>query len=452
MGVKRATVYLGFGLAAAGTAAAQSAPPPPDLSAQVSPVDPTAMAVSLSDAAQIALGKSPKLHQAEAERNASTEHRRGSWSDVGPRVTADYSYAHFSDPIDATIPGFGNFVVRPTLVRSASLTAIQPITGAYALVTKAKFDGVQEDLKEQNVKLTRADVAFQASDSWLKAYQAQRQLENAQLAVEVATSQAKDGSAMERAGRLNHADSLKLQLAISEARSGVAQARAARDIAFGALRETLGLAVGTKLALQGSLPVVPEPPSEEVAIATALNQRLEKKQAQTSVELASYSKKLAAAQYIPTVNVFAKSEHDLGTLPFGSQAWTHSYGVTASWDLWTNGSSAFAVREAAQTTAAAEQAQLSVEQMVRLDVEQALANLNAARESAAAASLAVSQAEEVYRIEAVRFKTGSVLSSDLLLVENSREGAKARLVNAQTDLVAWHLKTQKALGIEQPQL
>ena len=442
--------WLSLGLCFGGGATSYAASP--ELSAEVKSPDPTALSVTLNDASQIALGKSPKLHQAEAERNAATEHRRGSWAQVGPKVTADYAETRFSQPINVDFAPGQTFVVRPTVIRSEMLTVSQPITGAYALVTKAKFDGEQEDVKQDALKLTRSDVAFQASDSWLRAYQAQKQLEIAEFAVNVAKSQAKDGDAMERAGRLNHADALKLQLSISEARSTAAQARAVRDITFAGLRETLGLPVGAKLALAGALPTVPEPPSETDAVAKAMDLRVEKKQAEAGVKLANYGTKLAYAQYIPTVNVFARSEHDVGPLPFGSQAWTHSYGVTASWDLWTNGSSAFAVREAAQTSAAAEQAQLGVEQMVRLDVQQSLANLNAARESAAAATLAVSQAEEVYRIEQVRFKTGTVLISDLLLVENSREGAKARLVNAETDLVAWHLKTQKALGLEQPQL
>jgi outer membrane protein TolC len=87
-----------------------------------------------------------------------------------------------------------------------------------------------------------------------------------------------------------------------------------------------------------------------------------------------------------------------------------------------------------------------------LDVQQALANFSASQEALAAAELAVTQAEEVYRIQAVRFKTGAILSSELLMSQNARDAAQARLVSAQTDLVAWNLKTQKALGLEQPQL
>ena len=60
--------------------------------------------------------------------------------------------------------------------------------------------------------------------------------------MKAAQGQARDGEAMEHAGRLNHGDTLKLQLQVSEAKSNVAQARAVRDTVLAALHESLGLA------------------------------------------------------------------------------------------------------------------------------------------------------------------------------------------------------------------
>ena len=421
-----------------------------EIQATVKPSDPTAIAVDLKDATQIALTKSSKLRQAEAEHAAAVEHRRGSWAEVGPRVSGDAKVVKFPNSIPPA-PSGANPLIRPELNRSASITVAQPITGAYALVTKAEFDGKQEDIKDLSSKQTRSDVAFEAADTWLKAYEMQRQLEIAEFAVQVATSQANDAEAMERAGRLNHAETLRLKLAISEARSNVAKARAGRDTVFAALREALGLPFSEKLALKGDLPKVAPPPALEKALGDATQSRMELKMAEKGLQVARFGKKLAYAEYIPTVNVFAKLEHNWDPSAFNNEKWTRSYGVNATWDLWSNGSSAFAVREAAHSEIAAEEGLQSAEKMIRLDVQQALANLAAAGEALAAAESGVSQAEEVYRIQSVRFKTGAILSSDLLAAETARESAKARLVSAQTDLVAWNLKSQKALGLEQPQ-
>jgi outer membrane protein TolC len=225
----------------------------------------------------------------------------------------------------------------------------------------------------------------------------------------------------------------------------LARAKAGSDISFAALREVLGLRPEVKIELKGGLPKLPNPPALDKALSTALENRLERKQAALGVVLAEYGKKFAYTQFVPSVNAFAKSERTIGQLPLGAQAFQHTYGITASWDLWSNGSSTFAVREAVQNAAAAEEGRRSVDNMIRLDVQQAVASL-------AAASQAVTQAEEVYRIQAVRFKTGAILSSDLLLAQNARDAAQVRLANAETDLVLSNLKTQKALGFELPQI
>jgi len=126
--------------------------------------------------------------------------------------------------------------------------------------------------------------------------------------------------------------------------------------------------------------------------------------------------------------------------------------VQATWDIWTNGASFFQVRQASQGVIAAEEGVRGADQQVRLDILQALANYKAAQESLAVAKLGVDQADESYRIEQVRFRTGSRSATDLVLAETSRTAAKGRLVTTQTDLVRWNLKTQRALGAEQPKL
>lgn len=436
-------VTMFLGVLFVGSLSAKAAEVPGDQANTVS--------VSLQDATQLAIGRSFRIRQSEAERNAQVEKRRGSWAEVGPRVKGEYNEVHLREPVKASF-GPQSITIRPELTRSASLTVVQPITGAVALVTKAKFEGKQEDLKDLRLKQTRSEVAFQASETWLKAFEMKRQLEIAAFAVRVASSQASDAQAMERAGRLNHADSLRLQLAVSEARSGLARAKAGSDMAFAALREVLGVRPETKIELRGGLPKLGNPPTLDKALTMAFENRLERKQAALGVVLAEYGKKFAYTNFVPSVNAFAKSERTIGQLPLGAQAFQHTYGITASWDLWSNGSSTFAVREAAQNAAAAEEGRRSVDNMIRLDVQQAAAAFAAAEESLTAANQAVAQAEEVYRIQAVRFKTGAILSSELLLAQNARDAAQVRLATAETDLVLSNLKTQKALGSELPQL
>ena len=418
-----------------------------------------AVHLTLGDSVDKALATAPRLRAAEADLQAQVEEKHGSWSDVGPRVTLNWNQAHFPDgPITADFPMGPNgatvpVLIRPTVNTTGSVQIAQPITGAWALTEKARFESSQEDLKDWTLKLTRSDVAFGASEAWLSAYAAQRLVDIADAAIVAAQDQLHDAQALERAGRLNHGDTLKLDLNLSEARAQAAQARAARDTAFAALREAVGLPVDTPLQLDGALPEVAPPPSDQEAVKTALENRPELKQADAGVEAAHFGKKLAYTNFVPTVNAFAELDHTYGELSaLGGERNTKSYGINATWTVWNNGSHVFAVREAVQNEIKADETKQGAAQSVRLDVLRALANFRAAQESLELAKVAVDQASEALRIEQARFKTGTRSATDLVLAETSKTSAQGRFVSAQTDLIRWHLRTQKALGGELPKL
>lgn len=411
--------------------------------------------LTLSDAVNRALGSSSKVKQAEHDRDAQVEKRRGAWSDVGPRLRAEYTDVRFRDEQTAAF-GPQEIVIRPERSQVGSLTAIQPITGAFALVEKARFEGAQEDLKDNTLKLSRSDALYGTVETYLKAYEAQEQLLIAEQSITAAGGQQKDAQALERAGRLNRGDVLKLDLAVSEAKARAADARAGREIAFAALRVAIGLPADAPLALDVKLPDVPaQTPDVKVALREAQDKRLEVQQAAKGVDVAAFGTKLAYTQFTPTVNLFSKLERNFGEmagLGGGGERNTRSYGIQASWDIWQNGSSVFAVREAAEQRYMAEEMARGVNELIRIDVTTAIARLKASHETLDVAKVAVNQAAEAYRIEKVRFRSGTRSATDLVLAETSQAGARARLVSARSNLVLWHLKVQKALGVEQPKL
>lgn len=411
--------------------------------------------LTIGDAVARALDSSPRIKQAAADRDAQKEKRRGAWADVGPRVRGEYNLVRWEDEQTANFGG-QEIVLRPKESQVGSLTALQPITGGVALSAKAGLEGTQAELKEMTLTLTRSEVAYQTAELWLKAYQARRQLEIATQSVGAAESQQRDAAALERAGRMNRGDVLKLELAVSEAKARAAQARVGVEVTDASLREAVGLPADAPLALAGELPVVASSaPEREAAFKEAMERRLEPKLAEGGVEAAGFGKKLAYTNFSPSVNLFAKVERNFGEpagLGGGGSRDTKTYGVQATWDIWNNGSHVFAVREAADQIVKAEEGVRGVHQQVRIDVQTAIANFKAAEESLALAKVAVDQAAEAYRIEQVRFRTGARSATDLILAETSNASAQGRLVTAQSDLITWNMRLRKALGDELPKL
>lgn len=411
--------------------------------------------LTLGEAINRAVNVSPQVRGAEADRDAQVERRRGATSDLGPRVSVDYTQARYRDAQKFSIsPQAPAILMRPQEVRTGSLTVAQPITGLYALTEKLRFESAQEDLKNATLKLTKADVAFSGAEAWLQAYQAQRLLAIAEQSVAAAQSQRKDGAALERAGRLNHGDLLKLDLAVSEAQARAAQARAGRDIALAGLKQAINLPLDAPLTLADALPTLPtQVPDLSTALREALDKRLEAQQAKAGVEVAGFGTKLAYARFTPSVNLFYKWDHSFSPpSALSGEENNKYYGIQATWEIWNNGSHFFGVREAAENNAKAEAQKEGVENFIRLDVNRALASLRSAQEQVALSSVAVKQAEEAYRIEVARFRSGAKTATDVILMETSQASARGRQVAAQTDAVLWNLKTQKALGVELPRL
>jgi outer membrane protein TolC len=411
--------------------------------------------LTLDEAIARALANAPKVRQAAAELQSAVESRRSAWADIGPRVTADYNEAHFNDEQAAELGG-QKIIIRPQVSKTATLTAAQPVTGAFALAVRANLNGVTEDIKELALKQAQSDTAFGAAEAWLRAAEKARLVAVAEESILAAEGQSRDADALERAGRMNHGDTLKLDLAVSEAKARAAAARAQQEIALAQLRETVGLQPNEPVSLPDateSVKVDPNP-TPPVDLKKAMERRLEPKQAELGVEATAYGKKVAYAQFIPNVNVFIKWDRNVGDNPAGLTGVpsrdTRTYGITADWLLWDNGSRVFQVRQAAEETAKAEAQKDGLLQGLRLELAAAESLLKAARESLLLAEVSVTQAEEAYRIEQARFKTGSRSATDLVLAEASRSGAQGRLVSARTDYRVMLIRMQKALGEERP--
>lgn len=423
-----------------------------------------AQALTFDQAITATLSASSRIKVAEYAMQAQVEKRRGAWANIGPRVSLGYNDVHFDKQQTARLlvaiqDGAG--VYRDILLRddrstTGSVTVAQPLTGLFPLIAAAQNEGTLEELKNFELGRAQQDATFQTGESYLRAIAAKRLLVIAETSVAAAQSSLKDATALERAGRINRGDVLKLELAVSEARARVAQARAGADIALIALRESMGLSSNTQLVLPDQLPegnIPPIPPLEE-AEQRALQTRPDIQQARLGKDLAAFGQKVAYSQFAPSVNAFVKYDRNFGELGGfgGGERHTRTYGITATWDIWNNGASVFSTRQAAEETARAEAAIKAAEEGVRLDVFQSIANLRAAQESLVLAQTAVKQAEEAYRIEQARFRSGARSATDVILAESSQAGARGRLVTAVSDLIVWNLRLQKALGASRPTL
>lgn len=411
--------------------------------------------ISLSRALEMALEASPEVKQAQAVASAQKEKNRGSWTNVGPKVSLEYNQVYFKDRL--TIPFNGmDILLRDKQSKTGSIMAVQPLTSSFALAEIAKVEGIQSDIKDKGLTISKRDLAFSVAELYLQAQQSQMMLELSRMAITAVQSQANDAEAMSRVGRLNRGDLLKLKLAVSEAQANEAKALAGKEIAFATLATTVGLSQNAEFSIT---PFNPEAidlsravPTFDQALKEGLSRNPEIAQAELGKNMASYGRNVAYAKFIPTVNVFAKWDRNFGDISFGTEKNTQSYGLQVKWDLWNNGTDIYFVREVYSQIEQAEAMRDLAEKGLRIALNRVLSLLKASVNSLTLAKTAVEQAEESLRIENVKFKAGNGTATELVIAETARTSARGRVVAAHTEFKLYQLALQKILGDEQPSL
>ena len=408
--------------------------------------------LSLQEAVSTAMERSPQVHEAEAGYAAGIEKKRGAWSNAGPKVSGQYNESHFGQPETVQF-GPQTIVMRDETVKMGSLTIAQPITGVYAVSEYATLVGLNTKMAGEGLAKARRDTGFAAAEAYLQAYLAIEQERIAEESLDAAKSQFKDASAIAGVGRLNQADLLKFQIALSQADSRRAQSHATHTLALAALRMAIQMPMQEAIELQIDLPELKSIVLSDGDLRELVKKRIEYRQALLGQRIGDSGIKVAYAQFIPNVNLFYKIDHDFDpVISFGAQRDTRSVGVRLQWDIWNNGSTFFAVREAVKEKAKADAMVVGATDGLQLDLMQSKESAQVAQESLKLAEDAVKQAEEAYRIDVIRFKAGQISATDLIQSESSRSNAQGQLVAAKIQALTWNLRLQKALGYTEPKI
>ena len=414
------------------------------------------ISISINEMIQKAVQLSSQRMAAESDMNAQHYKAKQAWAGLGPRVSAEYSDARFDKKLEKQIntPAFSmTMPLRDDKARTGGITVAQPILGLYPLIQYANFENTQYDMKQAILKITEREIAFGAAEAYRHAQQAVEMMLITEASIRAAENQNKDAETLFRVGKLTRGDVLKIEMAILDAKAQAAKAEAMKETAFSALCEMLGLSLPCALKLDLLNRDVTESvypiPDLNTAITKALAKRIEITTANQGVDLAGFGKQLAYAKFTPQVNAFVKWERDFVTEE-KDQKNTRTIGFQATWDLWDNGSRFFAVYEASEQYAKAEAMKNDQEKKIRLEVYQAIENLKAAQETLSLARGAAIQAEESYRIEQVRFKSGASTTTDLLLSEAAQTKARSGYISTLTELDIQNMRVQKAIGEDRP--
>lgn len=402
--------------------------------------------LSLKEAVRMGLERHPSVEAAAAGAAAADTKIRQAHSGYLPQVNYQESFARSDNPVFVfssllTQHQFTeqNFAIGP-LNRPDFINNFQSVVS----VDQTVYDGGQvknrkrsaefgKRIAEEQARLNDMQVIAGVVRAYYGAVLAAESLAVAEEAVKSAEADRDRAVTVRDAGMATDADVLSIEVHLANVREQRIRRSHDLDIARSALNEALGLPLDTQHDLTTPLNALD---LAETAVAEyegrAVAERPELQQAGYAANLAETQGKLARAGYWPQVSVRAAFEADRQEfVNKGGANWY--FGATMRWNLFNGFATKEQVREAAHAQRGAEAEKRRAEAGIRLQVRQAHAHLQSAKERIEVATAAVTQAEESLRITKNRYEAGLNTVTDLLRNETALLEAKTRRLAAVYD-------------------
>ncbi len=248
-------------------------------------------------------------------------------------------------------------------------------------------------------------------------------------------------------GEAKRSDVLSLEARVAEAEEAVIRAGNAQRLAVAALANLLGENPDTVLDLQlGEACPCPIPATYEQAVATGLAGRPELILARQEVEGAAIARDRARAEWLPRVDLEARTWWDDDHLDFGEDDGNWMLGLRLGWDVYAGGARIHRGAAARAELRAAVAADRRQNLGVRLEIKRAYLRLEEAQAHRDVAAKGLAAAEESLSMVRTQYQAGSVRITRYLEAETTETRARMRLVRARYDLKQAEADVARATG------
>ncbi|MFW5751050.1 MAG: TolC family protein [Planctomycetota bacterium] len=248
-------------------------------------------------------------------------------------------------------------------------------------------------------------------------------------------------------GDARKSDVLSLEARVAEAEETVIRARNAQRLAVAALANLLGENPDTVLDMQlGEACPCPIPATYEDAVATGLAGRPELVLARQEVEGAAIARDRARAEWLPRLDLEARTWWDDDHIDFGEDDGNWMLGLRLGWDVYTGGARIHRGAAARSELRAAVAADRRENLVVRLEIKRAYLQLEEAQARRDVAVKGLAAAEESLAMVRTQYQAGSVRITRYLEAETTHTRARMRLVRARYDLKQAEAEVARATG------
>ncbi len=407
--------------------------------------------LSLKEAVEMALERSPLVHSAREGTKGADYLRKAALADFLPTLRTEYDYTRLDQqPFFTTETGIR---VKVGTQSNYSWTTgfDQPIFRGGALYWSYRLAQLGVDLSKVSLELVKQDLILQVKEAYFTILKAAKIREVAVRSVEQLEAGVKVSKAFYDVGIIPKNDLLQTQVELAQERQDLTSADMELSIAKASFNTLLRRDVAMEVEVEDILEYLPMELSFEECLKVARKNRPELSEVEFNVKRAEKEVQLAKSEYFPTLGLSFNYER-VGDDPSVSGSdfedednWNVM--ATARWTFWQWGKKRQLVREKETRLVQAKNAKIQVEDSISLEVKDAYLRLREARDKIGVAEVAVEQAEENFRINAERFKEQVATTTEVLDAQTLLTQAKSNYFNALSDYNITWARLDRAMGI-----
>ncbi len=398
--------------------------------------------LTLEEAVQIALSNHQRIRQAEELYSASSASANAAASDRLPSLDLAFSYDRLYDKPYQSIGG------HPLSTSDEDrfhyqITLTQPLFTGFSLSARKKLAELDVDMARYDIQQARRKLALDVHIAALRLLQIQALQHLAKQQCTQLESHLHDVQAAFDQGMVPGNDRLKAEVALASAQQHLRTITSRVKLTRSSLNLLLRRPQQNSLTIVEPQTIQKPPLSLQQLTETALQQRPEVATARTAITAIGEKKNLVKSKNYPHVALVASYWRDGDNLSASHNTYSNednaAIGIHLDWNLFSGGADHARLAAVQHQQRAKRQALLELEDMIRLQIEDAFDQLDVAASNEKTAAKALEQARENHRLSVLQFHENLISTSDLL-------AAQTLLTRAEADLKTAHYGSLLAMA------
>lgn len=329
-------------------------------------------------------------------------------------------------------------------------TITQPLFTGYALSSAYELAKLGIDQSKVDLELERLNLALNVKNAYFNILKADKALSVAGSAVESLKSHLEVAKNFYEVGMIPINDLLKAEVELANAQHNFIKAQNASQLSRATFNVLLSRPVNSPVKIEDIQAYRPELPDFEGYLKNALKNRPEIKAIDLSSDQIDQQIILAKSKHYPEIALtydYKKEGDDpdvSGSDFHDSNSWQAVVGLT--YTFWNWGKTYDAVRQNESLKKQLVHTRKTLEDNIRLELKQAILDLQETGKNIPTAKKAVDQAEENLRVSRERYKAQVTTSTEVLDAQTLLSQARTNYYNALYDHKLAEARLLRAVG------